>query len=393
MTNHKQAVLSILIRWGPFLLVTLLLLIAPQYLSSFRLSQLGKFLSFAIIAVGLDLIWGYGGMMSLGQGLFFSLGAYGFAMYLKLLASGDKIPDFMFWSGLTELPLFWAPFNNPLFAILAALILPGIIAGIFGFFIFRSRVQGVYFSIITQALTLLTSIWFIGQQPYTGGTNGITNLGGAKLFGHSLLSPEVQTGLYIATVICLALVYLLARWITESRFGRLLIALRDDEARVRFLGYNPVKIKTLVFTLSAVIAALAGILFVPQVGIISPANMGVVPSIEMVIWVALGGRGTLVGAIVGALVVNYGRSYFSETHPEIWLYFLGFLFVAVVLLFPKGIVGTLIQGLGWIYARLTGQPMEELTEYGTAPYRPRQSASSTATPAASSTPSVARGGS
>ncbi|MEZ4708123.1 MAG: urea ABC transporter permease subunit UrtC [Caldilineaceae bacterium] len=412
MKNQNSKMLALLVRWGPFLVVTVLLLLAPQFISPFRLSQLGKFLTFAIIAVGLDLIWGYGGMMSLGQGLFFSLGAYGFAMYLKLLASGDKIPDFMFWSGLTELPWFWAPFSNPIFAVIAALIIPSLVAAVVGYFIFRSRVQGVYFSIITQALTLLTSIWFIGQQAYSGGTNGITNLGSAKFFGESLLSTNVQTGFYLATVICLAGVYVLTRWITDARFGRLLIALRDDEARVRFLGYNPVVIKTLVFTLSAAIAALAGILFVPQVGIISPANMGVVPSIEMVIWVALGGRGTLVGAIVGALVVNFGRSYFSETYPEIWQYFLGILFVAVVLLFPAGIVGSLMQGFNWLRIRWQGEPMTDMTEYGTTPYRPiemgpalvrppaapssanasaKASSSSSATP--SSTAAAAEGGS
>ena len=385
MKNQNRTFLALLMRWGPFLIITALFLLAPQFISPFRLSQLGKFLTFAIIAVGLDLIWGYGGMMSLGQGLFFSLGAYGFAMYLKLLASGDKIPDFMFWSGLTELPWFWAPFSNPLFAVVAALVIPSLIAAIVGYFIFRSRVQGVYFSIITQALTLLTSIWFVGQQAYTGGTNGITNLGSAKFFGQSLLSTGVQTGFYLATVICLALVYVLARWVTDSRFGRLLIALRDDEARVRFLGYDPVLIKTLVFTLSAGIAALAGVLFVPQVGIISPANMGVVPSIEMVIWVALGGRGTLIGAIVGALVVNFGRSYFSETYPEIWQYFLGLLFVAVVLLFPAGIVGSLMQGFNWLRIRIQGEPMSDMTEYGTTPYRPitlGHSASNLSAPAA-----------
>lgn len=331
-------------QWGAITVITLLLLAAPLVLPEFRLNQLGKFLTFAIIAVGLDLIWGYGGMMSLGQGLFFGLGAYGFAMYLKLQASGGKLPDFMFWSGLKELPWFWAPFASPVFAVIAALLIPGIIAGIIGFVIFRSRVQGVYFSIITQALTLLTSLWFVGQQAYTGGTNGITNLGSAQIFGRSLLNSDVQRGFYLATVAALALVYILARLLIRSRFGRLLVALRDDENRVRFLGYDPVALKAIVFALSAVCAALAGILFVPQVGIISPSSMGVVPSIEMVIWVALGGRGTLIGAIVGALVVSYGRSYFSETYPNIWQYFLGLLFIGSVLLFPKGIVGALQDG-------------------------------------------------
>jgi len=336
-----KQIFKFLRRWGPFLVVTAIFLLAPAFLSSFRLNQLGKFLTYAIIAVGLDLIWGYGGMLSLGQGLFFGLGAYGFAMYLKLQASGGKIPDFMFWSGLTQLPWFWVPFSSAIFAICAALLIPMLLAAVLGYFIFRSRVQGVYFSIITQALTLLTSIWFIGQQAYSGGTNGITDLGSAKLFGKALLSPTMQTAFYITTVLCLAGVYLLSRWLTEARFGRLLIALRDNEDRVRFLGYDPVMLKVMIFAFSAGLAALAGILFVPQVGIISPSSMGVVPSIEMVIWVAVGGRGTLVGAILGALLVSYGRSYLSESYPNVWQFFLGSLFVGSVILFPQGILGFL----------------------------------------------------
>lgn len=331
--------LAMALRWGLPLLGLLLLLLAPEYLSPFRLNQLGKFLTFAIVALGLDLIWGYGGMLSLGHGLFFGLGAYGFAMYLKLLSSGENLPDFMFWSGLENLPWFWAPFRSPLFAIAAALLIPALIAAVLGYFLFRSRVQGVYFSIITQALTLLTSIWFIGQQPFTGGTNGITNIGSARLFGRSLLSSEVQIGFYFTTVLCLAAVYLLGRAVTGSRFGRLLLALRDDESRVRFLGYDPVSIKVLIFALSASIAALGGVLFVPQVGIISPSSMGVVPSIEMVVWVALGGRGTLSGAVIGALGVNYAKSVLSEGFPNIWQTFLGLLFVGSVMLFPRGVVG------------------------------------------------------
>lgn len=365
------------LRWVPFVVLVVALLLAPQYLSDFRLSQLGKFLTYAIIAVGLDLIWGYGGMLSLGQGLFFGLGAYGFAMYLKLQASGGKLPDFMFWSGLESLPWFWAPFQNPIFAVVAALVVPALLAGILGYFVFRSRVQGVYFSIITQALTLLTSIWFIGQQAYTGGTNGITNLGGAQFFGKGLLSPEVQHGFYYASVVALLLVYLLARWMTNSRFGRMLVALNANEARVRFLGYDPVMIKTLVFVASAAIAALAGILFVPQVGIISPSSMGVVPSIEMVIWVAIGGRGTLFGAIIGALAVSYARSFFSETYPEIWQYFFGLLFVLGVLFFKAGIVGTLINMVNHIRVRFSNEELE-MSEHGLSYYRaPSKPASAT----------------
>ncbi|MFN8442388.1 MAG: urea ABC transporter permease subunit UrtC [Caldilineaceae bacterium] len=328
-------------RWGLQLLLLLLLLFAPALLSDFRLNQLGKFLTYAIIAVGLDLIWGYGGMLSLGQGLFFGIGAYGFAMYLKLNAAGGKLPDFMFWSGLTELPWFWAPFANPIFAVIAALLVPTLLAALLGYLIFRSRVQGVYFSIITQALTLLTSIWFVGQQAYTGGTNGITDLGQAKLFGQSLQSGNIKLAFYFASVLLLALVYLGARRLADSRFGRILVAMRDNENRVRFLGYNPVVLKTLVFALSATLAALAGMLFVPQVGIISPSSMGVVPSIEMVIWVAVGGRGTLIGAVIGAFLVSYARSWLSESYPSIWQFFQGLLFVGSVMLFPDGLLGAL----------------------------------------------------
>jgi urea transport system permease protein len=332
---------SWLSRWAVPLLCLLILLLMPLILSDFRLNQLGRFLALAIVALGLDLIWGYGGMLSLGQGLFFGLGAYGFAMFLKLHASGGKLPDFMFWSGLTELPWFWAPFSSPIFAVLAALAIPALLAGILGYFVFRSRVQGVYFSIITQALTLLTSIWFVGQQAYTGGTNGITNFGGAKLFGLAVQSKPMQQGFYLATVVALILVFVGSRWLVGTRFGRVLVATRDDESRVRFLGYNPVSIKVTVFVLSAAVAALGGMLYGPQVGIISPSMMGVVPSIEFVIFVALGGRGTLLGAIVGTLLVSYGRSYFSETFPDLWVFFLGFLFIACVLFFPKGVVGSI----------------------------------------------------
>ena len=374
-----------IVQWLPFVLLIGALLLAPQFLEPFRLNQLGKFLTYAIIAVGLDLIWGYGGMMSLG--------AYGFAMYLKLQASGGKLPDFMFWSGLESLPWFWAPFQNPIVAIVAALVVPALIAGLLGYLVFRSRVQGVYFSIITQALTLLTSIWFIGQQAYTGGTNGITNLGSAKIFGYSLLSPEAQTGFYLATVVCLVLVYLVATQITTSRFGRMLVALRDNEARVRFLGYNPVMLKTLIFVVSAIFAALAGILFVPQVGIISPSSMGVVPSIEMVIWVAIGGRGTLFGAVVGALVVSYARSFFSEAYLDIWQYFLGLLFVVSVLFFKSGIVGTLLIGFNRLRVMLSGEPLE-MSEHGLSYYRTTDRETPTpATPLLEKASSAAEGGS
>jgi len=326
-----------------FLLIVALALLAPLRLSDFGLSLMGKFLTYAIVALGLDLIWGYGGMLSLGQGLFFSLGGYAMAMYLKLEASGTHLPDFMDWSGATSLPAFWQPFHSPVFAIATAIVFPMLLAAIVGYLIFRSRVQGVYFSIITQALTLIASILFIGQQQVTGGTNGITNL--TTIFGHTIGDRSTQAALFEATVLTLAGSYLLCRGLTRSRFGRLLVAMRDDENRVRFLGYNPVVLKTIVFSISAGLAGLAGALFVPQVGIISPAAMDVVPSVEMVIWVAVGGRGTLIGPILGALLVNWGKSTFNDSFPDKWMYFLGLLFVITVLVFPQGLLGAALQAI------------------------------------------------
>lgn len=341
---------SFLYKWGDVLLIALLLFAAPIVLSDFRLTLLGKFLTFAIAAMGLTLVWGLGGMLSMGQGLFFGLGAYMFAMYLKLESAKGRLPDFMVWSGLKELPLFWQPFQLPWFAMLMALVFPALVAGILGFLVFRSRIQGVYFSIITQALTLLVSILLIGQQPITGGTNGLTNL--TSIFGYPLADPQTKTTLYFVTALALVLVYIFCRQLKDSRFGRLLIALRDDEARVRFLGYNPVVIKTITFAIAAAIGGLAGALYVPQVGIISPSTMGVVFSIEMVIWVAVGGRASLVGAIIGALLVNWGRSTFSEQFPDIWQYFLGGLFIVVVLLFPQGVVGAFERSRHFVSEKL-----------------------------------------
>jgi urea transport system permease protein len=321
---------------------TALLLCAPFVLSEFRLNLIGRYLTYAIVAIGLDLIWGYGGMLSLGQGLFFGLGAYSMAMYLKLESSGGQLPDFMSWSGRDTLPAFWQPFHSPIFALLAAVAIPALVAGLLGYMVFRSRIQGVYFSLITQALTLIAGILFIGQQAVSGGTNGITNL--KTIFGFSRTSASTQIVIYVVTVLVLMGIYLFCRWLTTSRFGRLLVALRDDEARVRFLGYDPAVLKTLIFALSAGIAGIAGALFVCLVGIISPSALGVTLSVEMVIWVAVGGRGTLTGPVIGALLVNLGKSGFSESYPEVWQYFFGALFIGTVLLFPEGLVGLLRTG-------------------------------------------------
>lgn len=337
MVDRDSTFRTFLWSWGAPLAVALPLLVAPLVLSDFRLNLLGKFLTFAIVALGLDLIWGYGGMLSLGQGLFFGLGGYAMAMYLKLETSGSRLPDFMSWSGLEALPLFWEPFRSPVVAIAAAVLVPMALASLVGYLVFRSRVQGVYFSLITQALTLIASILFIGQQAFTGGTNGITNL--KTIFGFPRGAAETQTVLYFVTLFCLGALYLLCRRLTQSRFGRLLVAMRDDENRVRFLGYDPVVLKTVVFALSAGMAGVAGALFVCQVGLISPSAMGVVPSVEMVTWVAVGGRGTLLGAIVGAIAVSLGKSALSESYPELWQLAFGALFAASVVFLPTGVAG------------------------------------------------------
>jgi urea transport system permease protein len=324
-----------------FLLASIgaLLLAAPALLSDFRLNLLGKFLAFAIVALGIDLIWGYAGIFSLGHGVFFGIGGYSMAMYLKLQAAGDSLPDFMTWNGLTSLPWFWSPMRHFWVAALCAVFLPAVVAAIVGFLTFRSRVRGVYFSILTQAMAVVAGLVLVGQQPYTGGTNGITDFD--TIAGFPLDDPATQRTLYVVTVLFLGAAYVLCRRLVRSRFGRLLAAIRDGENRLRFLGYDPVSYKVGVFAASAALAGLAGALFVPQVGIISPSSVGVVPSIEMVIWAAVGGRGTLWGAILGAAAVNCARTAFSESFPAAWVYLYGLLFVGVVMLFPSGLAGGL----------------------------------------------------
>lgn len=339
---------------APFVIAAVLLfIVAPAMLSDFRLNLLSKFLCYAILAIGIDLMWGYSGMLSLGQGVWFGLGGYAMAMYLKLHASGDNIPDFMNWSGLKELPWFWEPFRYPWFALPMALLGPGILGFLLGYLVFRSRVKGAYFSIVTQALALILSIFFVGQQQYTGGTNGITNF--TELFGMNLHARDTQNTLYFVTVTALLLTMAFAVWLARSPFGRLMVAVRDDEDRVRFAGYNVGFVKAVVFGISAALAGLAGALFVPQVGIISPANMGIVPSIEFVLLVAVGGRGTITGAVIGAVVVGWARSTLSENYPDTWLYLYGALFVGAVVLFPSGIVGAYRRAQSEVAFRLSGR--------------------------------------
>ncbi|AEH45013.1 urea ABC transporter, permease protein UrtC [Thermodesulfatator indicus DSM 15286] len=313
-----------------------LLFFFPFVLSDFRLNLLGKFLSFAIVAMGIALAWGYTGILSLGQGIFFGLGAYAMAMYLKLEASGPDLPDFMFWNGLTSLPWFWKPFKSAPFAFLMVIIVPLLLALIVGFVTFRRRISGVYFSLISQALTLVFFILFVGQQGYTGGTNGITDF--STIFGYQLFSKTTQHLIYYITVFVLFLLFLFGSWLVKSQFGKILVAIRDKEDRIRFSGYNPDNFKMLIFAISAVYAGIAGALFVLQEGLISPSIFGVVPSIEMVIWAAIGGRTSLLGAAIGALLVNTAKTFLSENFPEIWLYFLGILFIIVVRFLPEGLV-------------------------------------------------------
>lgn len=315
----------------------LLIFIAPLILSSFRMGLLGRFLSLSIVALGIDLIWGYTGMLSLGHGIFFALGGYAFAMYLQLQPD-VPVPDFFSLYGVSELPWFWEPFRSFPFTLLAIVFIPALIAGLLGYLVFRNRIRGVYFSILTQAALVVFFNFFNGQQKLINGTNGLKT-STAEIFGQSVGGDGMQTAFYIATVILLVLTYGLCRWLTSGRFGRMLIAIRDDENRVRFSGYDPTAFKVVVFAVSGAIAGISGALYTVQSGIVSPQYMDIGFSIEMVIWVAVGGRGTLIGAIIGALVVNWGRALLSEKYPDIWLFFQGALFLIVVTVLPDGIVG------------------------------------------------------
>ena len=322
---------------------------SPFRVSNFTLNLFGKFLTYAILALGIDLIWGYTGVLSLGHGVFFGLGAYAMGMHL-MLEIGAKgvyqnvLPDFMVWNRVTELPLFWKPFYSAAFTLFAVIVVPGVVALLFGFLTFRSRIRGVYFSIITQALALCAWLTFNRNAMNLGGTNGLS--GFKTMFGFPLNEPATQRGLYVATALCLCGAYLLCRYIVHTPAGKVLVAIGDSETRVLFCGYSPAAFKLFVFTVSACLAGVAGALYVGQVGIITPARIGVLPSIEMIIWVAVGGRGTLVGPVVGAFGVNWLQSILTTHYPDLWILVLGGLFVGVVLFFPEGLVGTTQKLLG-----------------------------------------------
>jgi len=336
---------------GVFLAFTLVvvpvmhLAVPPEsvfHLSTYFITLIGKIMCYALVAVAMDLIWGYGGILSLGHGLFFALGGYAFGMYLMRQIGRDgsyqsDLPDFMVFLDWKELPWFWTgsdSFGWVAFLVLAA---PALVAFVFGYFAFRSRIKGVYFSIITQALTYAAMLLFFRNETGFGGNNGFTDF--KRILGFSVTSPETRLVLFGLTAIALAATLIFAAWLVKSKFGRVLTAIRDAESRVMFIGYNPLWYKLTIWVISAVLCGIAGALYVPQVGIINPSEMSPANSIEIAIWVSVGGRGTLIGPVIGAFVVNLAKSWFTVSFPEYWLFFLGLLFIVVTLMLPQGLVG------------------------------------------------------
>ena len=347
---------------GFALIAALILVVLPLVLDIFRLNLVGKYLTYAFVAIGLVLCWGHTGILSLGQGVFFGLGGYCMAAFLKLEASSvantkiqstPGIPDFMDWNQITELPFFWMPFKSLTFSLIAIVVVPTILAYIIGVAMFKRRVGGVYFAIITQAIAAVMTILIVGRQGYTGGINGITDL--RTLLGWDIRTDSAKYILYFVCCFLLLGTMFLARFVIASKLGRILVAVRDQEDRVRFSGYDVSNFKIFVFCLASAIAALGGAMFTLQVGFMSPSFVGIVPSIEMVIFCAVGGRHSLVGAVAGTLLVNWGKTLFSESFPELWLFAMGGLFIAVVLAFPRGLAGLvtdqilprLMKARGW----------------------------------------------
>jgi len=332
---------------GSVLLLALLLIVVfPLCLDLFRLNLVGKYLCYAFVALGLVMLWGYGGVLSLGQGVFFGLGGYGMAMFLKLEASDPVttkiqstpgIPDFMDWNQLTALPMWWEPFRSFPLTLLLVLVVPTLIAFVIGYAMFKRRVGGVYFAIITQAIALILTVLIIGQQGYTGGVNGMTDL--KTLLGWDTRTNSAKYILYFVSVGLLLGSIVLCTWIQKSKLGTLLLAMRDKEDRVRFSGYDVSMFRVFAFCLAALLSAIGGAMFTLQVGFMSPSLVGIVPSIEMVIFAAVGGRMSLVGAVYGALLVNFGKTYFSESFPDLWLFLMAAMFIGVVLVFPEGLAG------------------------------------------------------
>jgi len=339
------------------ILALLLLVVLPFSLSEFRLSLAAKYLCFAFPAIGIVLIWGYGGILSLGQGIFFGLGSYMMAMFMKLESTasgssaqalaeffGSNLPDFMVWNSVEKLPWWWEPFHHFWFTLPAIVLLPAALAFILAYANFRKRVGGVYFSIITLSLSAIMAIVIIGQQGVTGGVNGITDF--KTFLGISLEEEGIRTKFYFVTVILLLVAVVVGALIVRSRLGKVLVAIRDREDRVRFSGYDPALFKAFIFAVAAVFAAIGGALFTIQVGLASPSLVGIVPSIEMVIYAAVGGRLSLIGAVYGAVLVGAAKTFFSENFLEYWLYFIGGLFIVIVVFLPDGLAGLLSRVTG-----------------------------------------------
>lgn len=312
---------------------------SPLQVSAYTLTLVGKILCYAIVALALDLVWGYAGLLSLGHGLFFALGGYAMGMYLMRQSAGDGLPAFMSFLAWNELPWYWAGTSSFLWALCLVVLAPGLLALVFGFFAFRSRIKGVYFSIMTQALTFAGMLLFFRNETGFGGNNGFT--GFTRILGFDITAPGTRAVLFLATVTLLVASLLLGWRLARSKFGRVLTALRDAENRLMFCGYDPRGYKLFIWVLSAVLCGLAGALYVPQVGIINPSEMSPTNSIEAAVWVALGGRGSLIGPLLGAGLVNGMKSWFTVAFPEYWLFFLGALFILVTLYLPKGVIGLL----------------------------------------------------
>jgi len=327
-------------------LAPLLNLVVPEgnvfHMSDFAVALVGKIMCYAICALAMDLIWGYTGILSLGHGLFFALGGYAMGMYLMRQIGTDgqyksEMPDFMVFLNWKEYPWHWALSDSFVFQMLMVVLVPGLLAFVFGFFAFRSRIKGVYFSIITQAMTFAAMLLFFRNETGFGGNNGFTDF--KRILGIPIATPSMRMLLFVITGLVLIGFFVFARWLVASKFGRVLQAIRDAESRVMFTGYDPIRYKLTIWVISAVMCGIAGALYVPQVGIINPGEMSPAASIEMAIWAAVGGRGTLIGPIVGAFFVNGAKSWFTQAFPEFWLYFLGALFIAVTLFLPQGIIG------------------------------------------------------
>jgi urea transport system permease protein len=328
------------------------------HMSDYAVSLIGKIMCYAICALAMDLIWGYAGILSLGHGLFFALGGYVMGMYLMRQIgadgnSGSALPDFIVFLDWKELPWHWQFSDSFVATLLLIVAVPGFVAFVFGYFAFRSRIKGVYFSIITQALTYAAMLLFFRNETGLGGNNGFTDF--KRILGVAIATPEMRMFLFVLTGCVLLACYLFARWLVQSKFGRVLQAIRDAETRVMFSGYSPLPYKLTIWCISAMMCGIAGALYVPQVGIINPGEMSAANSIEMAVWAAVGGRASLIGPIVGAFIVNGAKSWLTVSAPEFWLYFLGALFIAVTLFLPQGVVGLVRQMRGWRKAKPQGE--------------------------------------